>query len=106
MKASASGSSAKVDDDMIRPRYDQMVPMKKAVKTGASSAGLAVADDGSSRGLPITVMGDASVEYALLKRVLFTCAQAGYRDVSMAVEYSTSTKDALASSSASMGQAI
>jgi hypothetical protein len=34
-------------------------------------------------------MGDASVPYALLKRVLYTCAQAGFRDVSLAVEYSS-----------------
>lgn len=37
----------------------------------------------------ISVMGDASVPYATLKRVLYTCAQAGFRDVSLAVEYSS-----------------
>lgn len=37
----------------------------------------------------ISVMGDASVPYALLKKVLYTCAQAGFRDVSLAVEYSS-----------------
>lgn len=37
----------------------------------------------------ISIMGDASVEYALLKKVLNTCAQAGFRDVALAVEYSS-----------------
>ncbi|NNL11827.1 MAG: biopolymer transporter ExbD [Pseudomonadales bacterium] len=37
----------------------------------------------------ISIMGDASVDYSLLKKVLNTCAQAGYRDVALAVEYST-----------------
>lgn len=46
----------------------------------------------SEEGLPsrsVSVMGDASVPYALLKKVLYTCAQAGFRDVSLAVEYSS-----------------
>ncbi|MGB5326217.1 MAG: biopolymer transporter ExbD [Pseudomonadales bacterium] len=37
----------------------------------------------------ISIMGDASVDYALLKKVLHTCAQAGFRDVALAVEYSS-----------------
>ena len=32
-------------------------------------------------------MGDAAVPYALLKQVLATCADAGFQDVSLAVEY-------------------
>ena len=40
-----------------------------------------------AKGLPISVMGDVTVPYALLKRVLYTCAQAGFRDVGLAVEY-------------------
>lgn len=34
----------------------------------------------------ITVMGDQSVPYALLKKIMYTCAEAGYTDVSLAVE--------------------
>ncbi|MGB5324690.1 MAG: biopolymer transporter ExbD [Pseudomonadales bacterium] len=40
-------------------------------------------------GRSISIMGDASVDYALLKKVLHTCAQAGFRDVALAVEYSS-----------------
>ena len=37
----------------------------------------------------ISVMADAEVPYSLLKKILSTCAQAGFRDIALAVEYST-----------------
>ena len=37
-------------------------------------------------GKAITIMGDQAVPYALLKKIMMTCAQAGYTDVSLAVE--------------------
>jgi biopolymer transport protein ExbD len=39
------------------------------------------------KGLAVTIMGDAQVPYQLLKKVLATCAQSEYRDVSLAVNY-------------------
>ncbi|WP_339899269.1 biopolymer transporter ExbD [uncultured Gilvimarinus sp.] len=36
-------------------------------------------------GRPITIMGDKAIPYTLLKRIMNTCAQAGYRDISLAV---------------------
>lgn len=36
--------------------------------------------------LPLTIMGDASVPYALLKRIMATCSETPYRDVSLAVK--------------------
>ncbi|MCP8899718.1 ExbD/TolR family protein [Gilvimarinus xylanilyticus] len=38
-----------------------------------------------AKGLPITIMGDKAIPYTLLKQVMNTCAQAGYRDISLAV---------------------
>lgn len=35
----------------------------------------------------ITIMSDASVSYSLLKRVLYSSAQSGYRDVGLATEF-------------------
>ena len=70
------------DDALIDTLYSQLVKEKDYLPS------LAVKMDE----LPshsISVMGDASVPYALLKRVLYTCAQAGFRDVSLAVEYSS-----------------
>jgi biopolymer transport protein TolR len=37
-------------------------------------------------GRAITIMGDKSIPYALLKRIMQTCAQAGFTDISLAVE--------------------
>lgn len=36
-------------------------------------------------GRPITIMGDKAIPYTLLKRIMNTCAQADYRDISLAV---------------------
>ncbi|WP_100642405.1 ExbD/TolR family protein [Alteromonas facilis] len=35
----------------------------------------------------ITIMGDEAIEYQALKKIMHTCAQAGYSDISLAVEY-------------------
>jgi len=37
----------------------------------------------------ITVMGDKNLEYSLLKKILLTCAKAGFGDISLAVEQGT-----------------
>lgn len=42
-------------------------------------------------GRPITIMGDKTIEYALLKKIMNTCAQAGYRDISLAVNKTASS---------------
>ena len=36
-------------------------------------------------GRPVTIMGDQSIPYALLKKIMATCAAADYRDISLAV---------------------
>jgi biopolymer transport protein ExbD len=36
-------------------------------------------------GRSITIMGDKTIPYTLLKRIMTTCAQAGYRDIALAV---------------------
>ena len=37
------------------------------------------------KGRAVTLMGDSKIPYTLLKRVMTTCAQADYRDISLAV---------------------
>lgn len=37
------------------------------------------------RGRAVTIMGDQQIPYRLLKRVMTTCAQADFRDISLAV---------------------
>lgn len=38
------------------------------------------------KGRGVTIIGDASVPYAVLKQIMAACAQTGYRDMSLAVE--------------------
>lgn len=42
----------------------------------------------------ITIMGDQAIPYQLLKKIMQTCAQAGYTDISLAVEQNTPQEDA------------
>ncbi len=72
------------DQELIKPLYDQLVlAREEKIANGKIISGQ------RPDGYAISVMGDASVPYRLLKKVLYTCAQAGFRDVSLAVEYST-----------------
>lgn len=38
-----------------------------------------------ANGLPVTILGDKSVSYTLLKTVMATCQGSGYREISLAV---------------------
>jgi biopolymer transport protein ExbD len=48
-------------------------------------------------GQSITVMGDSSIPYTVLKRIMQSCAQAGYTNIALAVENSTDNGSALTS---------
>ena len=45
------------------------------------------------KGRAITIMGDELIPYKLLKRVMTTCAQADYRDISLAVNAKADKSD-------------
>lgn len=44
-----------------------------------------LSDTEKEKGRAVTIMGDSSTPYSLLKRVMTTCAAADYRDISLAV---------------------
>ena len=69
--------------DLIEPLYQSLHTYKENLP--AKNKVAATQSVASS----IAIMGDAGVNYALLKKVLYTCAQAGFRDVSLAVEYTS-----------------
>ncbi len=50
-----------------------------------SARKLVLTDQEKDRGRAVTIMGDQQIPYKLLKRVMATCAQADYRDISLAV---------------------
>lgn len=48
----------------------------------------------------ITVMGDSSTPYTILKRIMQSCAQAGYTNIALAVENSTDNGSAMTAQTA------
>jgi biopolymer transport protein ExbD len=42
-------------------------------------------DEDNDAGMPIIIMGDRGTPYALLKRIMATCAETDYRDIALAV---------------------
>lgn len=63
---------------------DSVVPLRKALDLWAARK-LQLTDREKERGRAVTIMGDQEIPYLLLKRVMTTCAQADYRDISLAV---------------------
>jgi len=68
----------------IKASSDELVAELK-VELAYHKARQVPSDDPNQLGT-ITVMGDKNIEYALLKKILLTCAKAGYGDISLAVE--------------------
>ena len=50
--------------------------------------------EGTEIARAITIMGDQAIPYRLLKKIMQTCAQAGYTDISLAVEQADGAKEA------------
>jgi len=53
---------------------------------------LGMTDEEKERGHSVTIMGDQKIPYRLLKRVMATCAQADFRDISLAVNSDEAAK--------------
>jgi biopolymer transport protein ExbD len=51
----------------------------------AAAANQEIADVDNDAGMSIIIMGDRRTPYALLKRIMATCAETDYRDISLAV---------------------
>ena len=68
---------------------DSIVALEKALKdySAQEQGGTAQSAQG------VSIMSDSAASYALLKRVLYASAQAGYRDVGLATEFGQRTTD-------------
>lgn len=55
------------------------------------------------KGRAVTIMGDQTVPYGLLKRIMTTCAATDYRDISLAVSQITRSANAVPVSNAGSG---
>jgi biopolymer transport protein ExbD len=63
---------------------DEILSLKKALQKAREAKG-AVAHNSGASGRELTIMGDKSIPFRLLKKVMITCTQAGYGRISLAV---------------------
>lgn len=63
---------------------ETIAPLVAALESAATERPTAIEED-HSNGRPVIIMGDRSTPYALLKRIMATCAETDYRDISLAV---------------------
>ncbi|MDQ2076644.1 biopolymer transporter ExbD [Marinimicrobium sp. ABcell2] len=70
--------------DVMASDEDLIGPLKEELSYRASRARpLTEAEQHSGR--PITIMGDRAIPYALLKKIMASCAETDYRDIALAV---------------------
>ena len=65
--------------DAMRNRADSMKPLFNALRVASGSVRNLVDRQG------VTIMGDQEIPYALLKKIMVTCAGANYTNISFAV---------------------
>ncbi|WJG08749.1 biopolymer transporter ExbD [Aliiglaciecola sp. LCG003] len=71
-------------DDIIDALEKELLYQKSRVKVIAADHQDAQHSEEIARA--ITIMGDQAIPYKLLKKIMQTCAQAGYTNISLAVE--------------------
>lgn len=73
--------------ELLASAGDKFIPLETELKYQAQKAGpLKTAEQLSGR--PVTIMADQKLPYALLKKIMATCAAAEYRAISLAVTQS------------------
>lgn len=69
---------------VIASKDDEIAELKAELEHFAKRTPLSV--DEVNQGRPITIMGDKSTAYSLLKKVMNTCAKAEFNNISLAIE--------------------
>lgn len=70
------------DDTEIAALKEELTYLAKRRKNSMSPEAL---EKAVLEGLDVTIMGDQEIPYALLKKIMTTCAKAEYRNISLAV---------------------
>ena len=79
-----AGQSVITVDDAMAGEEETIAPLARALES-AAAGDTGAADEARANGRPVVIMGDRSTPYALLKRIMATCAATDYRDISLAV---------------------
>jgi biopolymer transport protein TolR len=75
--------------DVLAADGDLIEPLKAELDLQAGRA--LIRRENTPQNQPITIMGDRSIPYRLLRKVMFTCARANYSEVSFAVQRKNGT---------------
>jgi biopolymer transport protein ExbD len=75
--------------EVLAAEGDLIEPLKAELDIQASHA--LVRKENTPENQPITIMGDKSIPYRLLRKVMYTCARANYSEVSFAVQRKSGT---------------
>jgi biopolymer transport protein ExbD len=78
------GRSVALVEEILLKDNDAIAALDKELNYLADKKPL-LTDTEKEKGRAVTIMGDSSTPYELLKRVMTTCALADYRDISLAV---------------------
>ncbi len=76
-------SLAKVEDILASDDLEIQVLADELIYLAERAGALTELEE--DKGRAVTIMGDSTIPYALLKRIMSTCAANEYRDISMAV---------------------
>lgn len=79
--------------ELLTSTEDKFVPLETELKYQADKASPLKAED-QLVGRPVTIMADQKLPYMMLKKIMATCASAGYRDISLAVTQQEISVDA------------
>jgi len=77
-------------EDIIVALEKELLYQKNRTKVLANQG----EEDAEDVARAITIMGDQGIEYGLLKKIMQTCASAGYTNISLAVEQKPEAGDA------------
>ena len=75
--------------DVLAAKDDLIAPLKAELELQQNNR-RAVRAENAKLATAITIMGDKDIPYQLLRKVMYSCARAGYTDVSFAVRQKVS----------------
>ena len=74
-------------EDIIKPLSSELMYQANREAVLSEQSGVDVAaEDAQEIARAITIMGDKDIPYKLLKKIMQTCAESGYTNISLAVE--------------------
>lgn len=79
-----SGRSLAKVADIMANTAEKFTPLETELKYQAQKAG-PIKESNKLTGRPVTIVADQKLPYAILKKIMVTCAAAEYRNISLAV---------------------